>query len=128
MFLLLTIPLSDQIGTCVIIWKLLSLAFKCFSCLLLSNGLICIAKTSNIGIKIYEKGKFWTPHVPLLVQLRVHSPSTLMSKDCQSSPYVLQITLKDIKVTLLNNFDIQLREWGWIELTMYACLEPCELL
>jgi hypothetical protein len=55
--------------------KLVNLGFRYFSCLLLSNGLIFIPKTSNIHIRTYEKGKLWTPHVPLLVHLKVHLPS-----------------------------------------------------
>jgi hypothetical protein len=57
MFLLLTFPLANQIGAHVIIWKLVSLMFKYYSCLLFSNGLICIPKTSNIRIENYEKIK-----------------------------------------------------------------------
>jgi hypothetical protein len=74
MFFLLNFPLLDQIGACVIIWKLVSLGFRYFSCLLLWNGLICIPKTSNIYIRNYEKWKLWTPHVALLMHLKVHSP------------------------------------------------------
>ncbi len=61
MFFLPTFPLVDQIEAHVIIWKLVSLGFMYSFYLLPSNGLICIPKTSNIGIKIYEKGKLWNP-------------------------------------------------------------------
>jgi hypothetical protein len=57
MFLLPNFPLANQIGAHVIIWKLVSLGFRYSSCLLPSNGLICIPKTSNTCIKNYEKGK-----------------------------------------------------------------------
>jgi hypothetical protein len=61
MFLLPTFPLIDQIGAHVIIWKLISLRLRYSSCLLPSNGLICISKTSKFCIQIFEKRKLWTP-------------------------------------------------------------------
>jgi hypothetical protein len=61
MFLLLTFPLTDHIRTHIIIWKLISLGFGYYSCLLPSNGVIYIPKTSIIRIKSYEEGKLWIP-------------------------------------------------------------------
>ncbi len=48
MFLLLAFPLLDQIGTCVTIYKIVSLSFKYSICLLLSNGQFYIAQILNI--------------------------------------------------------------------------------
>jgi hypothetical protein len=51
MFLFSTFPLAYEIKVHVIIWKLVSLRFRYSFCLLPSNGLIFIIKTSNICIQ-----------------------------------------------------------------------------
>jgi len=76
MFLFLNFPLVDQIETCVVIYKLVSLRFRYSTCLLLSNGQFYIPKTIKIWIKNFKVLKLWTPHVPFLVHLSVHSPTT----------------------------------------------------
>jgi hypothetical protein len=78
MFLFLTFPLADQIETYVTILKLSSLKFRYCTCLLLSNGKLYIPKTTKIWIKNSEKIKLWTPHVPFIVHLNVHSPKKVV--------------------------------------------------
>jgi hypothetical protein len=74
MFLLPTFPLVDQIRAHVIIWKPVSLGFRYSFCLLLSNGLIWIPKTSNIcKLKVLKKNCGFQ-NLPLLVHLSVQLP------------------------------------------------------
>ncbi len=77
MFLFLTFPLDDQFKPCVAILKLISLRFRYFTYLILSNGQFYIPKTLNIQIKKPKKENCGLFHLPLLVHLSVHSPSQI---------------------------------------------------
>ncbi len=106
--MLLTFLLTNETKTCIMTWKLVSLGFRYSSCLLLSNGLICIPKTSNIYIRKYEKGKLWTPHVPLLVHLKVHSPRYRLN------PNYAIVLKHDIDKLLVAGFIQLMEETTWL--------------
>ncbi len=93
MFLLLTFPLANQIKHVFSIYKFMSLKSRHSICLLLSNGQFYIPKTLNIWINFFEKIRLWTPHVPFLVHISVHSPFYKFSYQLLTSyfpPTILQ--------------------------------------
>jgi hypothetical protein len=65
---------------------------------------------THIYIKIYEKGKLWTPHVPLLVHLKVHSPKYT------SNPNYATILKHDIDKLLIVGFIQPMEESTWLSL------------
>jgi hypothetical protein len=66
------------------------------------------SKKSNIYIKNYEKGKLWTPHVPLLVHLKVHSPKYTLN------PNYATLSKHDIDKILVVGFIRPMEEVTWL--------------